>query len=269
MMPIAIVTGASSGIGQATAKALTNNGWKVYGTSRSCESGNFRNNIHWIQLNLNDSNSITAAFNFFKTQEKELHLLVNNAGIGFAAPALSTSSQELKEVFESNVFGPLEVIKSFISLMPKDSNAKVINVSSIGGAISLPYRSAYCASKFAMEAFSESLSIELKDSGIEMIILQPGDVKTNINTARITGGNIKESEQKKFNNTLTMINDEVNHGISPEKVAQKIIAIARNSKNPLRIKVGKGLQKLTPILKFILPSRLFEALIMNHYKIKK
>ena len=267
MQRTALITGASSGMGLQTAELLVNNGWRVFGSSRKHYSGSRSSQgFTWVQMDLDDESSIREAAHFLQSQCSRIHLLVNNAGVGYAAPLEDTTTDALRQVFQSNVFGPFLLVQQCLPVL-KSGNATIIHTSSIGGAVALPHRGPYCASKFALEGLVESWSMELKKYGIRNIILQPGDFKTGINAARKTADNLRPENRAEFEHTLAVICREVENGSDPSLVARKVLKLVGRRSAPLRIPVGKWFQRITPHVKYWLPSRMFERQIMKHYGI--
>jgi len=264
---IVFITGASSGIGKAIAEFLQDKSCTVYGTSRNPEK--FPNtNIKLIPLDLTDTNSIRNAIEKVIEKENRIDVLINNAGIGITGALEEIPMEEIKRNFQTNLFGAIETIKTVLPHMRKQKAGKIINITSIAGYFGLPYRSIYSASKAALELTTEALRMEIKQFGIEVINVAPGDFATNIAQGRYHVPIIENSDYKKsYQKTLEQINLHVNSGNNPIQIAKIIHKIILTSKPKIHYKVGKPLQKFSIVLKRILPDRWYERILMNHYKI--
>lgn len=189
--PVAIVTGCSSGIGLATAKTLAQNDYTVYAGSRNpSAASNLQNlishenltNIHPIQLNVNEDESVKNTINQIIEDEGKLDVLVNNAGYGVIGRIEDLPVEEYITQFQTDLFGPLRMIRAVLPQMKKQNSGRIINISSIAGRIGFPLTSPYICSKFALEGLSESLRQELYETNIITTIIEPGVVKTKFNT---------------------------------------------------------------------------------------
>ena len=265
---VVLVTGGSSGIGKAIAEYLAEVGYIVYGTSRSKQDFS-PENVRMLQMDVTDEGSVQSAISVIESKEGQLDVLVNNAGLGMAGPLEFTSDEEAKEIFNTNVFGVMNVCRQAISLLRRSGGGNIINITSIGGHFGLPYRGVYCSSKFAVEGFSETLSMELSQFGISVSIIEPGDFKTNINANRKVARNVDESVYPQFKQALDQVNDEVRKAGDPILIAQTIERILKKRSPNLYYQVGTTQQKLSVFLKRLLPSRMFEAIIMKHYGMNK
>lgn len=261
-----LVTGGSSGIGRSIAQYLSHKGMTVYGTSRKAENGELLDNFTLVNLDVTSQESIENALVYILSQSGSLDVLVNNAGLGIAGPLENTSDAEAKEVFETNVFGVLNVCRACIPILRENGGGNIINITSIGGIVGLPFRGIYCSSKFAVEGITETLSMELKPFGINVSIIEPGDFKTNINENRKVTNEIDIIHYNGlFDKTLKQINSEVAAARDPKPIARQVLRIIK-SKNPrLRYKVATPVQRLSVFMKRVLPGRIFEKLLMRHY----
>lgn len=266
---VVLITGASSGIGRAVAIYLSSKGFVVYGTSRKVNEDEelIKFNVKMLKMDVKDQHSVKEAVNEIILREGRVDVVFNNAGTGISGPLEETSIEEYKELFESNYFGMVRVVKEVLPHMRKSGGGLIINSSSIGGIIGLPYQGVYSSTKFAVEGFSEALSKELKPFGIKVVILEPGDFKTGFTKNRRFCVLMRKNSSyyEDFLKTVSVFEyDEIN-GCNPEvigKLAYKII----NSKNPkLRYPVGYLNQKLSIVLKKFLPERIFEKIIIDYY----
>jgi NAD(P)-dependent dehydrogenase (short-subunit alcohol dehydrogenase family) len=263
---VVLVTGGSSGIGKAIASYLSDSGFRVYGTSRSAQHGDSLANFKLVRLDVTDDNSIQNALDYIIQEEGQLDILVNNAGLGMLGPLENTSSDEARAIFDTNVFGILSVCRNAIPHLRKSENPYIINITSIGGRVALPFRGVYCASKFAVEGLTEALSMELRTFGIRVCLIEPGDFKTNINANRRMPQNLdKNLYGDRFGQILERVNAEVHHASDPILIGKKVLKIINTPNPKLRYKVATFKQKLSITLQRFLPGRVFERMMMKHY----
>ncbi|MDN3642337.1 SDR family oxidoreductase [Lutimonas halocynthiae] len=265
MSKVIFITGASSGIGAITATYLSEQGFVVYGTSRNpkAESRNFE----LIQLDVLDKLSIDAAVAQVIEKEGRLDVLINNAGIGITGPIEETPTEEMRKGFETNFFGGIEVIKSVLPQMRRQGDGLILNVTSIAGYMGLPFRGVYSATKGSMEILTEALSMEVKQFGIKVVNVAPGDFATNIASGRYHTPVFKGSAYAKlYQSNLDLMDAHVDSGKDPIIMAHRIHKIINDPNPKLHYKVGEYMQKFSIVLKRVLPDRMYEKLIMNHYK---
>jgi NAD(P)-dependent dehydrogenase (short-subunit alcohol dehydrogenase family) len=266
MSKVILVTGGSSGLGAAICQHLASKGHTVYGTSRNAtENGS---NFSMISMDVCDRNSIQTALTTIINKEGKLDVVINNAGLGMAAPVEEGSDKDIDKLFSTNIRGVVNVMQGVLPQMRKQKSGLIINITSIAAEIALPFRGFYCASKAAVEKITEALRMELKEFNINACTFQAGDIKTNINSNRLTAEVSKDSVYAKhFHRINNEIHADVNNAVSPEFYADKIEKII-NSKTIRRNYVaGRFIQRLSRFLSRILPGLWFEKIIMNHYKL--
>lgn len=266
-MKVILVTGGSSGLGKSMCTKLSSLGYSVYGTSRNVEGVQAFENFKLIQMDVKDEVSVHRAIDLIHELEGKLDVLVNNAGISLAGPLEEVSEAEIKSVFETNVFGLWRTTKAALPLLRK-SKGFVVNISSLAGVIALPFRGVYSASKFAVEALTESLSMEVSPFGVKVLLIQPGDLNTNINQNRaITKVDSSSVYYNSFQEQLKEINHQMNISMEPDLIGELIARILQDQKPKLRYRVGPMMQKASVSIKKILPGRLFEKILKNHLKL--
>lgn len=264
---VVFITGASSGIGKAIAEYLQTKNYSVYGTSRNPDKYP-DSKINLLALDVTDSDSIQKAINQLLEKENRIDVLINNAGAGITGALEEIPTSEIKRNFETNLFGPIEVMKAVLPQMRKQKSGLVINITSIAGYMGLPYRSVYSASKGALELITEALRMEVKQFGIEITNVAPGDFATNIAQGRYHAPLIKGSDyEKSYGKTLELMNTHVDSGSNPIEMAQAVHKIITTKKPKIHYKVGMPLQKFSIVLKRILPDKMYEKMLMNHYKL--
>ena len=180
---VILITGASSGIGKSIASFLSDKGCKVFGTSRNPKNV-VSDNFELIELDVLKVNTIKSAVNYIVKKEGRLDVLINNAGMGITGPIEDTPTEEMKKVFDTNFFGPLEVMKAVLPVMRKQNSGLIINVTSIAGYMGLPFRGIYSSTKGALEIVTEAASMEVKEFNINVVNIAPGDFATNIASGR-------------------------------------------------------------------------------------
>ncbi len=234
--PAILITGASSGIGYATALRLAKRGATVFagirrqidGETLVRESGG---RVRPILLDVTESNSIRAALAHFESRrEFRFEALVNNAGYCLAGPLELLPDEELRRQFDVNFFGPLELVRTFLPLL-REHGGRIVNVSSIGGKLALPLSGAYAASKFALEAASDALRVELRPLGVSVSLIEPGQVRTPIwrrssdASLRILDRAPAEGRlayEPMIRASLALVQRAEPGGIAPERVARAI-----------------------------------------------
>ncbi len=263
---IVLITGASSGIGKCTADHLATKGYQVYGTSRHPDSCPGIKNGFMIKMDVRDTASVKEAIAHIVEKEGHIDVLVNNAGFGIGGAIEETSTEMVKALFDTNFFGICRVLQEVLPVMKRQAQGLIINISSIGGIIGLPFQGIYSASKFAVEGFSEALYKELSSTGIKVVLIEPGDFKTEFTANR---QNIKtENSADDFQRSLNVIEHDEQNGQPPLKIAYLIEKIINTPTPRLRYAVGALDQKLSIFLKKILPNRWFDQIIMSYYKLK-
>ena len=267
MTKVVLITGASSGIGKSIGTFLHDKGFVVYGTSRNPERVT-DSTFPLLPLDVRNTESINATVQKIIQLSGRLDVVINNAGVGITGPIEEIPSQEIKNNFETNFFGPIEVIKAVLPQMRSQKSGLIINITSIAGYMGLPYRGIYSASKGALELITESLSMELKPFGINITNVAPGDFATNIASGRFHAPVIKDSAYEvSYGATLKMMDEQVNSGNNPIEMAQAILNIIQTENPKIHYKVGSFIQKFSIVLKRILPDKVYEKMLMNHYKL--
>ncbi len=267
MSKVVLITGGSSGIGKSIGEFLQEKGLKVYGTSRNPQ--NYPNSkFPIVALDVTNKQSVINCVAEVIKKEGQLDILINNAGVGITGPIEEIPEVEIKNNFETNFFGPINMIKAVLPQMRKQNSGLIINITSIAGYMGLPYRGIYSASKGAFEILTEAFRMEIKDFNIHMTNVAPGDFATNIAAGRYHAPELENSPYKvPYGNTLRLMNEHVDHGSDPGIMAKVIFKII-NTKNPkVHYKVGAFMQKFSIVLKRILPDKVYEKLLLNHYKL--
>ncbi|TRX35185.1 SDR family oxidoreductase [Flavobacterium sp. ZT3R18] len=267
MNKVVLITGGSSGIGKSIGEFLHHKGFVVYGTSRNPER--ILNSVFpLIALDVRDVASIQSAVAKVIGTSGRLDVVINNAGVGITGPLEEIPMQEIKNNFETNFFGPIEVMKAALPQMRSQQSGLIINITSIAGYMGLPYRSIYSASKGALELITEALRMEVKSFGIRITNIAPGDFATNIAAGRFHAPVIKGSAYEvPYGNNLKTMDGHVDSGSNPNEMAEAVYAVIQNQNPKIHYKVGAFMQKFSVVLKRILPDKVYEKMLMNHYKL--
>lgn len=267
MSKVVLVTGASSGIGKAIAQLLSSKGYKVYGTSRKPKQA-FQDGVAMLALDVTQEASIANCIHTLIQNEGRLDVLINNAGMGITGPIEDTPTQEMRRVFDTNFFGAVDTIKAVLPQMRKQQSGQILNITSIAGYMGLPYRGIYSATKGAFELTMEALRMEVKEFGILVTNVAPGDVATNIAAGRYHTPVFEDSAyREKYQANLDLMDNHVDAGMPPEKMAEKVYRILQLKHPKVHYKVGAFMEKFGIVLKRILPDTMYEKLLMNHYKL--
>ena len=255
---IALVTGASSGIGEATAKRLAMAGYKVYGTSRrGAQSG--QRSFAMLALDVTRDESVEAAVRELIRLEDRIDLLVNNAGFGVApAGAEESSIEQAKAIFETNFFGLIRMTRAVVPHMRRQGSGRIINIGSVLGFLPMPYGALYAATKHAVEGYSESLDHELRTRGIRVSVIEPAYTKTQFDT-NFLAPDSKLDEYREVRALLDKVLKEVmGTAEEPTLVADVVLEAAIADRPKLRYAAG-GLANRLRLLRRFAPARLVDA----------
>jgi len=276
---VALVTGSSSGIGFETAILLARSGYHTYASVRNikkskkitdmAEKKNL--SLQFVELDVNNDNSVKDAIDKIVREKNRIDVLVNNAGYGLFGSLEDMSLEEIKSQFETNFFGVIRVIQNSLPMMRKQQGGGIIvNISSVGGRMSVPVLSAYNSTKFALEGMSESLSYELEPFGIRVVIIEPGFIRTNIMNSSILSKksqvpnspyfSLTQKVAKHFN---SMVNDP--SSTHPEEVAKTILKAITSESRQLRYTVGDDADSIIQAKKTMLDAD-FENLIKKQFQ---
>lgn len=229
-----LVTGSSQGIGRSVALKFYEQGWIVYASSRTKADLNYDDRMRWVEIDVENKISIETAKQQILKESGSIDVLVNNAGYGLIGQIASSSMPEIRKQFEVNVFGLLEVTKIILPLLEKSTKGRIINISSTSGIRAVPGLGIYAASKFAVEAISEALRIELKDKNIIVSVVEPGSVANDWaqNTKTATNDSIAVKLKDK-------LREFSKNGQDPVEIADLILEISEAAEPNLRYQTSK------------------------------
>ncbi len=270
-MNVALVTGASSGIGLHAARALARNGWTVYAAARRLDrmAELESDGVRTFAMDVTDEGSMTAGVQRILEAEGRLDLLVNNAGYGSYGALETVPLDMARDQFEVNVFGAARLIQLVLPTMRAQRSGRIINVSSVGGVMYEPLGSWYHATKFALEGLSDSLRVELESFGIDVVLVQPGPILTEWSTIarsallESTTGTAYEGAGRSAHRAMESA-DRPGRGARPETVAQIVLRAAEAERPRTRYPAGRGARTIM-MARRVLPDRAFDALLRRVY----
>lgn len=255
---IALVTGASSGIGEATAQQLARAGYKVYGTSRrAAHAGN--RPFEMLALDVTSDESVAEAVAEVIRRDGRIDLLVNNAGFGVApAGAEESSIEQARSIFETNFFGLIRMTRAVLPQMRRQGSGHIINISSVLGFLPMPYGALYAATKHAVEGYSESLDHELRTRGIRVSVIEPAYTKTPFD-ANFVEPDVKLDEYREARAGVSRrVNEIMATAESPDVVAATVLKAASAAHPKIRYAAGKLANRLRFLRRFA-PAGLVDA----------
>lgn len=263
-----VITGASSGLGKATAQYLAQQGHRVIGTCRQPHAYPPPDHYELRALEMNSPQSITDFVQGILSGIGSVDVLINNAGVGITGPAEELDLMAIRQHFETNFFGPIALIQALLPMLRHSQQACIVNITSIAGYSGLPFRSIYSASKGAFSIFTEALRMELRSAHIRVATLAPGDYATDIASRRHHAPVLQGSAyETAYGAALATMDAHVDSGSNPIIIARQIEKIIYHPNPKVHYLSGQWLQKFSVTLKGILPSRWYEKLLRNHYKL--
>ena len=278
MMKVVLITGCSSGIGEATARRLSQAGHTVYASARRPETlaGLVAGGCRAVPLDVTDEDSMVAAVAQVEREQGRLDVLVNNAGYGLYGPVEQLSPAELRRQFETNLFGLVRLCQLVLPGMRARGGGRIVNVSSMGGRTTLPGGGAYHASKYAVEAISDALRIEVRPFGIEVVLIEPGVVRTPwadeaLRHQASTEGTSADPYAE-FKRAVSASFDRAYRGplallsIGPEAVA-RVIGRAVEAPRPRPRYLISPLARTLVTAKRLLPDRAYDQLLKRQYRL--
>jgi len=265
MQQVIFITGASKGIGREIALHLHQQGYIVYGTSRKPMQP-ADTPFKLVQLDVTDEHSVQQCVEGILNDAGHIDILINNAGYDLYGAVEETTLDELHQQMDTNFYGAVRVIQAVLPQMRHRGKGKIINMSSIGGLMSLPFNSAYAASKYALEGYSETLRYEVMPFGVYVSLVEPGSVNTDtLDTSiiEVAEGHSSYETQRQYM-TQQMREFGVTNGISIQQVVSTVDHIVKTSKPRLRYPVGLHARTL-PLMKAFLPQWSFERFIRGQF----
>jgi NAD(P)-dependent dehydrogenase (short-subunit alcohol dehydrogenase family) len=268
--PVVVVTGASSGIGNACATFLAKRGCRVYGTSRNPSSYAKKADefFEMIQMNTTDDQSVAKAVGSVLAKEGHIDVLVCNAGMGISGAVEDSAIEDIKLQMDTNFMGAVRCVKAVLPSFRAEKKGKIVIVGSLAGVIGMPFQAFYSSSKYALEGFVESLRYEVRPFGIEACIIEPGDFRTGFTAARKPATAAGESAYKELYAAAmgVQIHDET-AGHDPIEVARLVQRLIEGHGLKVRYTVGPAFERAAAIIKRLLPAKAFELFYRKYYKL--
>jgi len=270
MKKVAIITGASSGMGKSTAFNLHEKGYKVYGMARRIEKMNDlkEKGMEVVSLDLTKDETIVEAVNTVLDKEGRIDVLVNNAGYGSYGSVEEVPIEEAKRQFEVNIFGLARITQLVLPTMRKQKSGRIVNISSMGGKIYTPFGAWYHATKFALEGWSDCLRIEVKQFGIDVAIVEPGGIQTEWggiameNLDKVSGNGPYAEMVKK----IIATSDKTKDKLTPVSVLGNEIAKAASEKSPKTRYLKGYLAKPLVGMRKWLSDKMFDKILLSQLK---
>ena len=258
--PVALVTGASSGIGRAAAHALVDAGFKVVGTSRKAANADPLAGVTLLDLDVASDESVRSLVEGVIERFGRIDVLVNNAGVGAVGAAEESSIDQTKEVFDINVFGLIRMTNAVLPHMRAQGRGRVVNVSSVLGLIPAPYMAAYAAAKHAVEGYSESVDHELREHGVRMLLVEPAYTRTGFEASSQAPDSPQPVYAAQREIARDVLATALRNADDPDVVAKVIVAAATDSKPKVRYTAGSMAGRVS-LLRRVVPSRAFDKQI--------
>ena len=258
-LKVALITGANSGIGRATAKALQNKGYRVFGTSRRAVA-NSPEGVTMLACDVTDDASVTKLVDEVVAQAGRIDLLVNNAGVGLIGGAEESSIAQAQALFDVNVFGVLRVTNAVLPIMRRQGKGRIVNMSSILGLIPSPFNALYASTKHAVEGYSESLDHELRTLGIRVVLVEPGVTRTSFEENLTKPDRLLPIYDAVRSRMEAVMRKWMVVGDAPEVVADAVVKAATAVTPKRRYTAGKQASQLSLVRRF-LPAAMFDKAV--------
>jgi NAD(P)-dependent dehydrogenase (short-subunit alcohol dehydrogenase family) len=267
MAKVVLVTGASAGIGAACADRLAATGWEVVGASRRATSG-----TSWsgLRMDVDDDASVESGVDAVLAEHGRIDAVVLAAGWGLAGAVEHTDLDEAKAQLETNLWGAVRVVRAVLPAMRAQGSGRIVAISSIGGVLALPFQAYYSASKFALEGLCEAMAYEVTPFGIDVVLVEPGNVRTEFTAARrwarsAEGDTVYGPAMRAA--VGRMAHDE-DHGVAPDDVAAAVERALDARRPPRRVSVGKTGERIGLLARRLLPFRAFEAAAKGSFGVR-
>lgn len=247
---VAIVTGASGGIGKATAQALVKAGYRVFGTSRQ-RAQPMPGGVEAIACDVTSDTSVDAAVQAVLEAAGRIDLLVNNAGIGLLGAAEESSLEQAKSLFDVNLFGVIRVTRAVLPAMRRQKAGRIVNISSVMGLIPAPYMALYSASKHALEGYSESLDHELRHAGVRVTLVEPAYTQTSFESHLVRPDRQLDDYQSARTTAESVMREAMEKADAPEVVARAVVAAATDDVPRSRYAAGAMARQVSLLRRFV------------------
>jgi NAD(P)-dependent dehydrogenase (short-subunit alcohol dehydrogenase family) len=265
---VVLITGASSGVGQSTARLLSQHGFTVFGTSRNPSSADSIPGVEMLSLDVRADDSVHACVEAVVNRCGRLDVLINNAGYELAGALEELSSEEARAQFETNFFGVVRMVSAVLPLMRQQKRGHIINVSSLTGLTAVPFLGIYSASKFAVEGYTEALRHEVKPFNIQVSLTEAGFLRTPMMNNRQVGARRMTEYDPWRQRALNAIRASENKASGPEVVADTLLGIISSNAPRLRHLIGPQAKSVARLRRF-LPAGMFEQGVRRSFSLDK
>jgi NAD(P)-dependent dehydrogenase (short-subunit alcohol dehydrogenase family) len=264
--PVVLVTGVSSGIGRATAALLAASGYRVYGSVRAIKPEAELAGVALVRFDVRDGNSIQTAVQSILQREQHIDAVVNNAGLALLGTVEETDIAQAQVLFDINFFGMARVIQAVLPSMRQRRSGRIINIGSALGFVPGPFRAYYCASKHALEGYTESLDHEIRSFGVRAIVVEPNFTRTQLKSNAIFAAGIVADYDGMRARVVKAVATQLEHGMDSEEVARVVLLTlqARNPKN--RYPTGRNAVALWRSRRW-LPAQLFDRRLRRQIRL--
>ena len=263
--PVAIVTGASGGIGEATARALQAAGYQVFGTYRRPPATRLAG-VEYLACDVTSDEAVQTAVGQVLAKAGRIDLLINNAGVGLLAGAEESSVEQAKSLFDVNLFGVFRLTKAVLPTMRRQRAGRIVNISSVLGLIPAPFMALYAASKHALEGYSESLDHEIRGSGVRVVLVEPYYTRTSFD------GNVYQADQQldvyqsARTNAEGVVRDEMKAADTPELVARAVVKASTDTNPQPRYAAGRRARQVSLLRRFV-PGSAFDKSLRKQMRL--
>lgn len=264
MQYVALVTGASSGVGEALAPLLASRGYKVYGMSRRRVE---LPGVTALPADVGDAPALQKAIDQLITEAGRLDIVLHCAGIGGAGPVEQMPTERARQIIDTNFWGSWNLCQATLPHLRKSDRGRLLLVGSIAGFMGIPFRAAYCASKAALKAMTDSLRMEVKGTSLQVSLVAPGDIATNAIATqyRQPVAELAPLYQARYQKADDGMANNVDHGMSAQKVAEAMYAIMEKDELKPYYVIGEFVQKASVTVSRWLPGRLWEKVLWKYY----
>lgn len=266
---VILLTGATSGFGRTASGMLSAAGHTVYGTGRTVEEELRGDGVRMLRMDVTDPVSITRAVGRIIAEQGRVDVLINNAGAGIGGAVELATDEERRWQMDTNFMGMTNVCTAVLPHMRRQRSGRIINISSIAGVVAVPYQGFYSASKFAIEGYSEALAVEVRQFGIDVCLVEPGDFRTGFTSSRrMSEATLGDSDYSDpFRRTMAGVEKDETHGSDPAKVGKVLCRLVVSRRPRFRTLTGSFLQTAFARVSRILPGRVTQKLLSWFYSV--
>ncbi len=263
--PVAIVTGASGGIGEATARALQAAGYQVFGTYRRPPATRLAG-VEYLACDVISDEAVQTAVGQVLAKAGRIDLLINNAGVGLLAGAEESSVEQAKSLFDVNLFGVFRLTRAVLPTMRRQGSGRIVNISSVLGLIPAPFMALYSASKHALEGYSESLDHEIRGSGVRVVLVEPYYTRTSFDGNGYQADQQLDVYQSARTNAEGVVRDEMKAADTPELVARAVVKASTDTNPQTRYAAGRRARQVSLLRRFV-PGSAFDKSLRKQMRL--